>query len=54
MPATTPPLKAPRVRPLWEAHKLFREPAFDPVITLDDKNTDEDTSEDDDPPAPRA
>lgn len=50
MPATIPPLQAPRVRPLWERHELFREPTYDPGITLDD----EDTSEEGDAPSPAA
>jgi len=48
MPTTTPPVQPVRVRPLWERHQLFREPAYDPSIALDD----EDSAEDDDAPAP--
>lgn len=48
MKTTTPPLTAPRVRPLWERSELFREPAYDPAIPVED----EDNGENDDPPRP--
>ncbi|WP_176742632.1 hypothetical protein [Streptomyces sp. LUP47B] len=49
MQTTTPTVAAPRVRPLWERSELFREPTYDPTITLDDQDDNGSDSEDDEP-----
>lgn len=47
MPSTTPPLQAPRVRPLWERAELFREPQYQDGTEWDaaDRDSDEDDDE---------
>lgn len=46
MQTITSPATAVRVRPIWESSELFREPTYDPTLTL----RDDDGDEDDDPP----
>jgi hypothetical protein len=48
MKTTTPTVAAPRVRPLWERSELFREPTYDPAITLDDQDDSGTGGEEDD------
>lgn len=47
MPSTTPPLQAPRVRPLWERAELFREPQYQDNFQWDtaDERSDVDDDE---------
>lgn len=41
MPNTKPPLQDMRVRPLWERHKLFREPEFATDLTWNGEDDEE-------------
>lgn len=40
-----PTAPAPRVRPLWERHELFREPHYDNSLAWRDEYDDEDNTE---------
>jgi hypothetical protein len=48
MQTTTPTAATPRVRPLWERSELFREPTYDPTITLEDQDDSGTGGEEDD------